>query len=145
MNQNSSKLIEAEQRHKAEEERPSARIQQIGEHIGNEPPDLPLQDRGAAEAEVAVDKVAGVDQREHIDRQIAYGNDQHQIRDALISVFQKKALKALAKLIHFIPSDLRFILSDPRRKVYRQIVNSLQRGPLFKYGQIFRKNKRIPS
>ena len=62
---------------------------------------------GTAEAEIAVDDVAGVDTREHIDRQISNGNDEHEIRNALAPVFKAEAFKPSAKILHSVhPPDV---------------------------------------
>ena len=101
-----AELIVAEQRYAGQEQIHPGRIVQIRKDIRKQPPDLPAQNGGTAEAEIAVDDVAGVDAREHIDHQITDGDDEHEVRDALTPVFQAEALKPPAKIFHTIhPPD----------------------------------------
>ena len=102
-----AELIITEQRHRSQEEGPPACIEKIREDVRDQPPHLPVQNGRPAEAEIAVDHVAGVNEREHIDGQIADGNDEHEIRNALAPVFEAEAFKPSAKILHSVhPPDV---------------------------------------
>ena len=105
--QDLAELIVAEQRHDGQEQIDAGSVVQIRKDVRKQPPDLPAQNGGTAEAEIAVDDVAGVDTREHIDRQISNGNDEHEIRNALAPVFEAEAFKLSAKILHSVhPPDV---------------------------------------
>lgn len=105
--QDLSELIIAEQRHRRQQQSRAPHVVQVRKDVRKQPPDLPAQNGGAAEAEIAVDDIAGVDVRERKDRQISNGNDEHEIRNALAPVFEAEAFKPSAKILHSVhPPDV---------------------------------------
>ena len=108
--QDLSELIIAEQRHRRQQQSRAPHVVQVRKDVRKQPPDLPAQNGGAAEAEIAVDDIAGVDVRERIDRQISNGNDEHEIRNALAPVFEAEAFKPSAKILHSVhPPDVQVL------------------------------------
>ena len=59
-------------------------------------PDLPVQNFGRGEAEKTVDHAAWVNDRQCIGDQVSDGDDEHQVRNAAIAVFQTEAFEVFA-------------------------------------------------
>ena len=91
-----------------------------GEDIGKQPPDLSAQNLIRAEAEPVIHLQATVVTGKEVDDQIADADIQHQIRDALVPVPEKKPVKISAKLVHIIPpsAGLKSILAKKAGLVY---------------------------
>ena len=85
------------QQHEEKAEHTAAVLVGEGEHIGKQPPDLPLQNSGRIKAEPVVHLQAAVVAREEIDDQIANADVKHQVRDALVAVFEHKAVEISAQ------------------------------------------------
>ena len=75
--------------------------------------------------------------------QIADGDDEHQVRNAAIAVFQTEAFKFFAEIFHMSTYLLRdaissvlLILPERKSEVYRQSMNNVQEvSHLSEYGQ----------
>ena len=86
--QNLAELIAAVERDGREQHAPARGVEQVGEDVAEQPPDLPMQHLCGAEAEQGIDHMARIDDGENVRDDIADANDHHQIWDALIAVFQ---------------------------------------------------------
>ena len=109
-----------------------------------------MQNFGRGEAEKTVDHAARVNDRQRIGDQVSDGDDEHQVRNAAIAVFQTEAFEVFAEIFHmstYLPAQasacavsLSFILPEMGKEVYRQSMNNVQ-VPFHdeKYGQKARK------
>lgn len=93
-------VITEEERQRREQINHQRRPEQICEHIGEAAADLPLQDLARGEAEKTVDHAAWVNDGQRIGNEIADGDDEHQVRNAAIAVFQTEAFKFFAEIFH---------------------------------------------
>ena len=59
-----------------------------------------MQNFGRGEAEKTVDHAARVNDRQRIGNQVSDGDDEHQVRNAAIAVFQTEAFKFFTELFH---------------------------------------------
>lgn len=95
-----AELVVAEKRNRCQKEADALCVKKICEYISKQPPDLTSQNGTAGETKERIDNTARVNGRKKIGYQIADGDDEHQIADALVSVFQTPSVKAFAKLLH---------------------------------------------
>ena len=98
----------------------------VGQHKGEKPPNLSLQNFTTTEAKKVIQhRVVG-----HDGHKIAYGNIEHQIRDTLAAVAQAEQIKLSAKIFQktqlLINSFL--ILTGEPRKVYKRFVNLFEKN-----------------
>ena len=98
--QHLAELVITEETDNGEEQITARDIEQICEHIGEQPPDLPLQDLARGEAEKTVDHAAWVNDGQRIGNEIADGDDEHQVRNAAIAVLETEAFKFFAEIFH---------------------------------------------
>jgi len=148
--QHLTELVVAEQADDRQKQIVARDIEQVRKDVGKKPPDLPLQDFGRGEAEKTVDHAARVDDRQRIGNQVSDGDDEHQVRNAAIAVFQTEAFEVFAEIFHmstYLPAQaaacavsLSFILPEMGKEVYRQSMNNVQvLHDMDQYGQNQRK------
>ena len=95
-----SELVIAEQTDDRQKQIIARDVEQVRKDVGKKPPDLPVQNFGRGEAEKTVDHAARVNDRQRIGNQIADGDDEHQVRNAAIAVFQTEAFEFFAEIFH---------------------------------------------
>ena len=72
----------------------------IGQGIGDEPPDLPLQDQIGVKVEPVEQRIAGIHHPHKVDDGGADGDIEHQIGDALVPVSVAEPVKIPAQIFH---------------------------------------------
>ena len=70
----------------------------LGEYIGDQPPDLALQDRILIEAQQGIQSTATIDHAHDHDQCVAQDDIEHQIGNALIPVAEAEAFETLPKI-----------------------------------------------
>ena len=98
--QHLAELVITEETDNGEEQITARDVEQICEHIGEQPPDLPMQNFGRGEAEKTVDHAAWVNDGQRIGNEIADGDDEHQVRNAAIAVLETEAFEFFAEIFH---------------------------------------------
>ena len=72
----------------------------VGQGIGNQPPDLTVENACPVEAEKAVQQGVAGHRAEQVYHSGADGDIQHQVGNALIPVFEAEKLELFAKIFH---------------------------------------------
>ena len=93
-----------EEQQEGEQQVHAAGAGHLGEDVGKEPPDLSVQNGGAVKVQIVVKKIAGVDEREEVDDQIAHSHIEHQIGNALAAVAVKESGDLPSEIFHGITS-----------------------------------------